>query len=65
MIVDILSNKKLQKIATKLFIRGRKRAIYFVFITKSYFVVPKNMKIPNKWELQQIEFIHSSDTARL
>ena len=50
--------------------RGRKINIS-VFVTKSSFAVPKNirlnsthyfvMKIPNKRELQQIAFNHSSD----
>ena len=54
-----------------LFFRGRKLNISLVFITQSYFAVPKNirlnsthyfvMKIPNKRELQQIAFNHSSD----
>ena len=67
----MLSNKKLNPIVTELFIRGRKLNISLVFITQSYFAVPKNirlnsthyfvMKIPNKRELQQIEFNHSSD----
>ena len=58
MIDDMLNNKKLNPILTELFIRGRKLKIYLVFITKSYFAVPKNirlnstnhfiMKIPNK-----------------
>ena len=71
MIADMLSNKKLSKIVTALFIIGRKLNISLVFNTKSYFVVPKNirlnsrhyfiMKIPNKRELQQIPFNHSSD----
>ena len=70
MIADLVSNKKI-KIATELFIRGRKFNISLVFITKSYFAVPKDirlnathffvMKIPNKRELQQIAFNHSSD----
>ena len=67
----MLSNKKLNPIVTELFIRGRKLNISLVFITQSYFAVPKNirlnsthyfvMKIPNKRELQQIAFNHSSD----
>ena len=60
MIADIHCNKKLNPIVTDLFIRGRKLNIS-VFITQSYFAVPKNirlnsthyfiMKIPNKPEL--------------
>ena len=71
MIAEVLSNKKLNPIVTELFIRGRKLNISLVFITQSYFAVPKNirlnsthyfvMKIPNKRELQQIAFNHSSD----
>ena len=71
MIADILSNKKLNPIVTELFIRGRKLNISLVFITQSCFAVPKDvrlnsthyviMKIPNKRELQQIAFNHSSD----
>ena len=67
----MLSNKILNPIVTKLFIRGRKLSIFLVFITQSSFAVPKNirqnsthyfpMKIPNKRELQQIAFNHSSD----
>ena len=62
MIADILSNKTLRPIVTELLIRGRKLNISLVFITQSYFVVPKNirlnsthyfvMKIPNKREPQ-------------
>ena len=71
MIADMINNKKLNSIVTELFIRGRKLNISLVFITQSYFNVPKDvrlntthffiMKIPNKWELQQIALNHSSD----
>ena len=71
MIADMINNKKLNPIVTELFIRGRKRNISIVFITQSYFRVPKDvrlnsthffiMKIPNKRELQQIALNHSSD----
>ena len=71
MIVDMINNKKLNSIVTELFIRGRKLNISLVFITQSYFKVPKDvrlnsthffiMKIPNKRELQQIALNHSSD----
>ena len=62
MIADMLSNKKL---------RVRKLNICLVFITQSYFVVPKNItlnsthyfviKVPSKRGLQQIWFNHFSD----
>ena len=67
----MLNNKKLNSTVTELFIRGRKLNISLVFITHSYFKVPKDvrlntthffiMKIPNKRELQQIAINHSSD----
>ena len=70
MIANTLSIKKLNLKVTGLLIRGRKLNIPFVFITQSYFAVPKNIriksthyfiiKIPNKRELQQIAFKHSS-----
>ena len=67
----MVSNKKLNPIVTVLFIRGRKLNVSLVFITQSYFPVPKNirlnsthyfiMKIPSKQELHQIACNHSSD----
>ena len=66
-IADMINNNKLNPIVTELFIRGRKLNISIVFITQSYFKVPKDvrlnsfiMKIPNKRELQQIALNHSS-----
>ena len=41
MIADMLFNKKLNPIVTELYIRGRKLNTSLVFITQSYFVVPK------------------------
>ena len=71
MIADMIHNKKLNSIVTELFIRGRKLNISLVFITQSYFKVPKDVrlntshfflaKIPNKSELQQTAINHSSD----
>ena len=71
MIADMINNKILNPIVTELFIRGRKLNISIVFIRQSYFKVPKDvrpnstnffiLKIPNKRELQQIAFTHSSD----
>ena len=73
MIAEIIKNKKLNSIVTELFIRGRKLNISLVFITQSYFKVPKDVrlntshffiaKIPNKRELQQIAINHSSDIS--
>ena len=71
MIADVIHSKELNSIATELFIRGRKLNISLVFITQTYFKVPKDVrlntslffiaKIPNKRELQQIAINHSSE----
>ena len=71
-IADILGNKKLDAIVTEPFIIGTNLNISLVFITQSYFPVPKSirlnykryfiMKILNNCELQQIGLNHSSDT---
>ena len=41
MIADMLSNKKLNPIVTELLIRGRKLNISLVFMTQTFFAVPK------------------------
>ena len=71
MIADIMTNKKFQSIIKELLIRCRKINISLVFITQSYFSVPKDvrlnsmhyfiMKINNKRELQNIAINHSAD----
>ena len=71
MIADIMANKKLQAIIKELFIRCRKLNISLSFITQSYFLVPKDlrlnsthyliMKINKKRELQNIATNHSTD----
>ena len=71
MIADMINNKKLNPVVTELFIRGRKLGIFIAFITQSYFIVSKDVrlnsthffivKIPNKRELQQIALNHLSD----
>ena len=68
MIANMLCDKNFNAVVTKLFIRGRKLNISFVFITKSFFGVLKNIwlnstiyfiiKFPNKRELQQIYSIN-------
>ena len=70
MIADVTKNKKLNSMVTDLLIRGRKRNIFLVFITQSYFKVPKDVrlntthlfieKIPNKRESREITINHSS-----
>ena len=69
MIADMLINKRFNPIVIELFFI--KLMISIVFITQSYFPVPKNirlrsihyfiMKIRSKWELQEIAFNYSSD----
>ena len=44
MIADMIHNKRLNSIVTELFIRGRKLNISLVFITQSYFRVPKDVR---------------------
>ena len=74
MIADMRSTKKRQPVVTELlFTRVRKLKISVVFITQSYFAVPKTksirlksthyfiMKIPNKREFQKIAINYSSD----
>ena len=70
-IADMMTNKKFQAIIKELFIRCRKLNISLVFITQSYFSVPKDvrlnsthyliMKTNNKKELQNIAINHSAD----
>ena len=72
MIADIMINRRFQDKIKKLFIRCRKLNISLVFITQSYFPVPKDarlntthyyfiMKINGKRELQNIARNHSAD----
>ena len=69
MIADMLSNKEINPIKSELFIRGRKVNIS----AKYFFSASKNIRlnsthyffyeVPNKQEIQQITFNHSSDIA--
>ena len=73
MIADMIHNKKLNSIVTELFIRCRKLNISLIFITESYFKVPKDVrlnttyffiaKIRNKRELREITVNRSSDIS--
>ena len=45
MITDIMTNKKFEAIIKELFIRCRKLNISFVFISQSYFSVPKFVRL--------------------
>ena len=70
-IVDIMTNEKFQAMIKELFIRCRKLNISLVFITQSYFSVPKEvrlnsthyliMKINPRKELQNVAINHSAN----
>ena len=71
MIADMIHDKKPDSTVTELFIRGRKLNTSLVFITQSYFTVPKDVrlkathffiaKVPNRRDLREIATNHSSD----
>ena len=71
MIADSMTNKKIQAILKELFIGCKKVNISLVFITQSYFSVPKDVKlnsthylikrINNRKKLQNIVINHSVD----
>ena len=44
-ITDIMSNEKFQAVVKKLFIRCRKLNISLVFISQSYFSIPKEVRL--------------------
>ena len=70
-IADLVSKKKPNPIVRELFIKKIKLNISLVFITQSYFKVPKDVKLNpthyfikkllNKRELQKMVINHSSD----
>ena len=69
MIADTMTNRRFQAIIKELFIRCRKLNISLVFITQSYFSVPKDVrlnsthylitKINNRKELRNIAILQS------
>ena len=71
MFADIMTNKRFQAIIKELFIRCKKLNFSLVFITQSYFSVPKDvtlnsthyliMKTNNKRKLQNIAVYESTD----
>ena len=44
-IADMLCNKRRYPTVAELFARGRKLNISYVFITQSYFAIPKNIRV--------------------
>ena len=71
-ISHVMSDKNAQNVLKDLFIRCRKLNISLCFLTRSYFSVPKDVrinctqyilfKLNNKRELQNIAINHSADT---
>ena len=58
MIADMINNKNLNAIATKLFIRGRKLNISLAFITQSYSKVAKDVvKSYKKYTTESYSFL--------
>ena len=61
----MINNKKFDSIVTELFIRGRKLNISIVFLTQSYFKVPKDVRLNSTYFYHENHFFimlnHSSD----
>ena len=51
MIAGMKYNTKLSPIVTKLFLRGRKLNVSLVFISQSYFKVPKTIRLNKRNKL--------------
>ena len=45
MIADMEANKKLKTVVAELFMRGRKLNTSVVFLSQSYFAVPKSVRL--------------------
>ena len=68
---DMHNNRKFSSLVTVLFIRCRRISIYLAFVSQFYLKVRKDvrlnitnyviMKNPNKEEVEQIAYNHSSD----
>ena len=54
LIAGMINNKKLNPVVTELFIGGRKLNISIVFITQSYFKVPKGIRLNSTHEILHI-----------
>ena len=69
----MIHNRKLDSTVTELFIRVKKLNISLVFVTQSYFKIPKDVKlntthffiakIPNRQQLRETATNHSSDIS--
>ena len=62
MIADMINNKKINSVVTECFTRGRKLNISVVFITQSYFKVPKEVRLNTThfllWKFQMKEIFN-------
>ena len=66
MIADMIQNKKLNSIVTELFIRGRKLNISLVFITQSYFKIPKDVRLnTSHFLLQKFQIKENSNKLQI
>ena len=54
MIADLMTNKRFQAVIKKLFTRCRKSNISLVFMTQSYFSVPKEVRLSSTHYLIKI-----------
>ena len=62
----MLSNKKLNPIVTELFIIGRELNISLVFISQSYFAVPKNIRLNStNYFIMKIQYKRALDKLQL
>ena len=64
MIADMQNNKKLKSIVADLFIRCRKLDISLIFITQSYFKVPKDVRL-NTTHFLIMKFQTSENLSKL
>ena len=44
-IADMMSNKNLHPVVTELFIRSQRLNISLIFVTQSYFPIPKDVRL--------------------
>ena len=65
MIADMINNKKLNPIVTELFIAGRKLNISIVFITQSYFKVPKDVRLNSTKILEKLQYDINREAAKI
>ena len=66
MIADTINKKKLNLVVTELFNSGRKLGISIVFITQSYFKVPKNVKLNSThFFIEELQYDINREPAKI